>query len=301
MNRESKMTFDTEQFIKEIEARNAIWDPYTEEYSDRECRRRLWEEVTCAMFDEEMSEDERSDISKLLQQKWKNIRTSFTREIRRRAGKAGSAANRKTPYVHFDSLKFLMPTVDPNRVQENGDTGQEEIDNEENRVCRKTSPLPTPRKKRRVDFNDELDQALQNCANMTKRREGQTNLEDIEADRDRLFFLSLLDDFKKIPDQKKLTAKMEIIRVIRWAQKVPHKRYNTRNLYTDHNYVKQRSFQSSQSKEEGKCPRKYTASPNLLFPRDEKFLHSDTDVSNESEVLELLTQDVPNDCKELES
>ncbi|KAF5297990.1 hypothetical protein FQA39_LY11865 [Lamprigera yunnana] len=56
--------------------------------------------------------------SESLQQKWKDIRTSFTKELKRRAGaESGLAASGKSPYVYVDQLHFLRQTVVNNTTQ----------------------------------------------------------------------------------------------------------------------------------------------------------------------------------------
>lgn len=39
------MAFDTERFIAEIESRPAIWDISSDEYTNRNLKKRSWEEV----------------------------------------------------------------------------------------------------------------------------------------------------------------------------------------------------------------------------------------------------------------
>ncbi|GBP75211.1 hypothetical protein EVAR_88817_1 [Eumeta japonica] len=56
------MTFDTEKIIREIESRKAIWDITSEEYSDRDLKKRRWEEITNKMCSESLSENEKKRI-----------------------------------------------------------------------------------------------------------------------------------------------------------------------------------------------------------------------------------------------
>jgi hypothetical protein len=58
------MTFDTEKFIREIESRKAIWDITSEEYSDRDLKKRRWEEITNIMCSENVSENEKNEFGK---------------------------------------------------------------------------------------------------------------------------------------------------------------------------------------------------------------------------------------------
>ncbi|KAL1488181.1 hypothetical protein ABEB36_015139 [Hypothenemus hampei] len=166
------MSFDTEKFIRKIENRKALWDLSAKEYSDRDVKRRRWEEITNLMY-------------KSLQQRWKNIRTCFTRELKRRAGaKSGSTASRKSPYIYFDQLQFLRKTVENTQTQ----------------ISLNKSYI--------AETDDE-------CCNIPTLREERERKQ--ESDSDRLFMLSLLEDFKNIPKHRKLSTRMELIDVIKRA------------------------------------------------------------------------------------
>ncbi|GBP04822.1 hypothetical protein EVAR_3737_1 [Eumeta japonica] len=50
------------------------------------------------------------------------IWTTYSREVKRRAGaKSRSAASRKSPYIYFEQLHFLLPTVIINETQNSFD------------------------------------------------------------------------------------------------------------------------------------------------------------------------------------
>ncbi|GBP44038.1 hypothetical protein EVAR_85192_1 [Eumeta japonica] len=134
------MTFDTEKFIREIESRKAIWDITSEEYSDRDLKKRRWEEITNKMCSESLSENEKKEFGE----------------------------------------------------------------------------RPVSKKKKTSD-DDNLVQVLRESIVMREERERQQ-----ESDSDRLFILSLLDDFKNIPRHRKLSTKMELIEVIKRAQMETH-------------------------------------------------------------------------------
>lgn len=150
---------------------------------------------------------------KSLQKKWKNIRDSFLRELRRVKGaKSGAAAKRKSPYVYFQHLMFLKDTVEPNTTESN-------INDAENIV----PPTPEsvsqgqPRSKKKKEDNnfekEDLVLVLKESINSRSQRESA-----LEDDDDRLFMLSLVKDFKKIPESAKLKTKMEMINLIHRAQ-----------------------------------------------------------------------------------
>jgi len=58
------MTFDTEMFIREVESRKAIWDVTSDEYSDRDLKRRRWEEITNIMCVDSLTEKEKNEFGK---------------------------------------------------------------------------------------------------------------------------------------------------------------------------------------------------------------------------------------------
>lgn len=72
-------------------------------------------------------------------------------------------------------------------------------------------------KKKKTSDDDNLVQVLRESIVMREERERQQ-----ESDSDRLFILSLLDDFKNIPRHRKLSTKMELIEVIKRAQMQTH-------------------------------------------------------------------------------
>ncbi|XP_047103517.1 uncharacterized protein LOC124722389 [Schistocerca piceifrons] len=164
------------------------------------------------MREENMTENEKNEFGKSLQQKCNNIRTSFSRELKRRAGaKSGSAALRKSPYVYFEHLQFLKETVVDNRTQDSLD----ETDVAESNYggCGVHSLLP---KKKQKNNDERLIAVLQQSIELREERERNQ-----ESDSDRLFLLSLLEDMKKISEQRKLTIKMEITEVKKRAQMLP--------------------------------------------------------------------------------
>lgn len=71
---------------------------------------------------------------------------------------------------------------------------------------------PVIKKKKKSD-DDSLIEVLKESIALRENREMKK-----ECDADRLFMLSLLEDFKKIPDDRRLSTKMELLDVIKRAQ-----------------------------------------------------------------------------------
>ncbi|KOB75154.1 Uncharacterized protein OBRU01_08173 [Operophtera brumata] len=106
------MSFDTDKFISEIQSRKAIWDLQSEEYANRDLKKKQWEEIVELFGGKELSDEEKKNSGHSLQRKWKNIRSCFSREVRRlKNTKSGSAASHKTPYIYYNQLLFLKNTV----------------------------------------------------------------------------------------------------------------------------------------------------------------------------------------------
>ncbi|KAF5275626.1 hypothetical protein FQA39_LY06738 [Lamprigera yunnana] len=125
---------------------------------------------------------------KSLQQKWKNIRTSFTREVKRRAGaKNGSVALHKSPYVYFDQLQFLRQTVVNNTTQSSMDETRNGETNDESGNIQIRSLVS---KKKNKTEEESVVEILKDNIAVREERERQQ-----KSDSDRFFMLSLLEDF----------------------------------------------------------------------------------------------------------
>lgn len=146
-------------------------------------------------------------LGKSLQQKWKNIKTSFYRELKLSAGaKSGSAALHKSPYIYFEQLQFLSKTMVNNATQ----TSTNEIDvknNNENDNVQIRSPVT--KKKKKNDNKSLIEVLNQSISTEEDRNRNQ------ECDSDGLFMISLLKDLKMIPEHRRLSTKIELMNVIK--------------------------------------------------------------------------------------
>lgn len=59
------MSFETESLIREVECRKALWDISSDEYSDRDLKKRKWEEITNIFSGDNLSEDEKKALGML--------------------------------------------------------------------------------------------------------------------------------------------------------------------------------------------------------------------------------------------
>ncbi|XP_021931336.1 uncharacterized protein LOC110835438 [Zootermopsis nevadensis] len=187
----SEKSFDTDLFIMEIEQRPALWNSGLNEYSDKNIRKKLWEEIVQRFGGEEQDVLEKKQLGVQLQKKWKNLRDSYFRELRRLKNiRIGAAAPKKNSYIYFQQLHFLKV------VAETSDTPSSQ------------TYRPPPKKTSTEDYVG-LEMVIHTATGYKP-----ICIESEHHDSDKLFLLSLLDDFKKIPDYSKSTAKIELIKLI---------------------------------------------------------------------------------------
>ncbi|XP_044128509.1 uncharacterized protein LOC122922103 [Bufo gargarizans] len=106
---------DVEKLILLIQERPLLWDTRTEEYHDRMCKERAWDEVTRDMLPREWEKGTSSKRRKLVQRlktRWQSCRDQFRRERVQAMGKSGDGGVRKKPYLYTRQLAFLKPVLD---------------------------------------------------------------------------------------------------------------------------------------------------------------------------------------------
>lgn len=151
-----------------------------------------------------------------LQKKWRNIRDCFVKAHKAKDTKSGSAAKKKIPYVFYNNLLFLKDTISVNTTISNV-TVDNETNSDPNEVAQNDASAATnfpwtPARKKQKKNDDHIGQELIQALNR--------NFENkkCEDDEDRLFFLSLVKEFKKIPDDLRMQTKLDLLKVIRDAQ-----------------------------------------------------------------------------------
>ncbi|KAJ8720506.1 hypothetical protein PYW08_005971 [Mythimna loreyi] len=196
------MDFDTELFILEIKERPAIWDSNCADYSDRNNKLKCWEEVIDIYAKEDDTEEDKQELGKVLMKKWRNIRDNFVKASKNLKNmKSSSGGKHKSPYKYYNTLLFLKDSI---RNDTDSDISNDSSKNTDGRK----------QKRKKKTNKDAIEQQLVSV--LSKKLEYK---KEKESDDDKLFLLSLLSEFKKIPESNKLDARCEIIRVIKNAQK----------------------------------------------------------------------------------
>ncbi|KAG8264264.1 hypothetical protein J6590_014551 [Homalodisca vitripennis] len=242
---ELQQSFDTELFIDEVEKRRAIWDFESEDYKNRVLKRLAWVELVDLFFEKDATVEQKKIYGASLQKRWKNLRDSFARELRKKkTTKSGSAAVKSTPYIYFQRLMFLENTMRNKETQSSIEEDEttvlqdvdERSDNEDLTIPQR--PLSSGIKRPKMNpvdkhFSDILTKSI-------SLRESQTLPES--DDEDKLFCLSLYKELKREPQHVRIRTKIQLLEVIQRAQDIhtqpqayaptPHNPPYNRNPYS---------------------------------------------------------------------
>ncbi|CAK1589984.1 unnamed protein product [Parnassius mnemosyne] len=225
------MDFDTEKFINEVRKRPPIWNTKCSQYSDKKLKQTAWEELA-NVYGAELQIKEKKQLVLNLQKKWRNIRDCFVKAHKAKQTKSGSAAKKKIPYIFYDKLLFLKDTISFKTTISNVTVVKEDVieaaENDDTIPSNTSSCTPKRRKKNKN--NNRVNKELIGVLNRNLERK---NFED---DEDRLFFLSLVKEFKKIPDHMRIQTKLEILRVIKDGQfsEYPKSSWDYSNTYCEY-------------------------------------------------------------------
>ncbi|CAK1589987.1 unnamed protein product [Parnassius mnemosyne] len=217
---------DVEMFISEVEKYPEIWDLNSEDNRHRNRKQRAWEQVAQVFITDfdEMSENEKLEVYRKLHSKWRNIRDSYVRDLKRKYSKKG--------YMYAKHLTFL-----DNLYKSNNNSGSEEDSRDWNHED--TTKLNKLAGKRRrfdvlnesnVSTSDGEEEIPSTIDNLKRRRVKESKAEKIEfvdapytdtscsyavEDEDRSFFESLLPAIREFNVDQKLEFRSEVIRLVK--------------------------------------------------------------------------------------
>ncbi|XP_046388640.1 uncharacterized protein LOC124166791 [Ischnura elegans] len=233
---------NTEDFISEIEKHPCIWNCAVEEYSNKHVKLSAWNGILCTFIHdfEERELSEKNTLMTITQKRWKVIRGCYTREILRLKGiKSGSAASRKKAYSYFDQLRFLETSV-KKTVSSVDDVDSSFIDEAENEAfsCHTSPTNVRSGSKRKLSKDDELVEVLKKKIALEESENSPSTSRDLQDD-DKLFFLSMLPEVRKVPPERKLKLRSDMINLIAMAQtnhqqgwqQPPYHGYQQNNMY----------------------------------------------------------------------
>lgn len=156
---------------------------------------------------------------KQLQKKWKNLRTCFKREYDEQKNEAyGPGGKKRHKYLYFDQLLFLRDFIESRKISNNSEStinNRNDVENviEETEDISHISPVISLKpianviKRKKISNNTFEESLLQ----MLREK----NDEEKEIDEDKYFLLSLLPSFRKLNEEQKFIARIEIMNVMR--------------------------------------------------------------------------------------
>ncbi|KAG8317827.1 uncharacterized protein LOC124359501 [Homalodisca vitripennis] len=223
----ARCNFDTETFIFEVQARPAIWDVNSEEYTDRDLKRKCWLDLSEMFIDKgDATKKDIAEFCRAIQRRWKSLRDCYTRECHRMMKRGESGTSNQRTYMYYRHLSFLSGVIRSKGVSsdtEDGSCGPSTVEagllgededgdsGPESPVTSATPVLTDSRKRKRPDrqFEEDEDTPV-HCVIKPRKRKQENEAED----SDRIFLMSLLDPIKDVPERSRFTLRMEIMKVI---------------------------------------------------------------------------------------
>lgn len=180
-----------------------------------------------------------------LQKKWKGLRDSFVREMKKNKNKpSGSGASSKNSYIYFNRLMFIERSV-RNKITDSNmkksdvpSDAEQDFSGDGEDVMR--PPSSQPKKKKISAADAEFISIIKKNIGSASKNQPQT-ISTTESDDDKLFCLSLHKELQKIPEVNRLKVKIEIMNVIQKGQQLHHHipstypEYMTQHGYTQYN------------------------------------------------------------------
>ncbi|XP_077270213.1 uncharacterized protein LOC143901662 [Temnothorax americanus] len=208
---------DTELFIDEIEKRPAIWNMECPDYRNRIKKKKSWEEIVEIFSTAGNTEEQKKLLGVKLQNKWKNIRDGYSKELKKLKNRpSGSGAEKQIANTYHTRLQFLEKSVSHKETTSNFVSDETETmlqENEDDPSCHKETDRSLKTKKMKLNatekhFSDILQKSL-----LSRQKQ-----EESYEDEDKLFCLSLHKELKKIPGEHRLMIKISIMETIQRAQ-----------------------------------------------------------------------------------
>ncbi|XP_072387020.1 uncharacterized protein [Diabrotica undecimpunctata] len=204
-------SLDVKEFIVEIQQRPVIWDVGCSDYSNREMKKRAWEEIVNIFLDnEDATVHEKRDFEQQLHRRWKSLRDSYAREMRLQKQTNSGGGPRKRPiYVYFKSLSFLEKAVVTQPLPNSSTTDDDQRNPPITPIVisplqRSTSPVPKTNK------TDPVGEILVNAVEKSVQTR-QERVQEAENDCDKLFLLSLVNPLKQIPEYARFGVKRKLM------------------------------------------------------------------------------------------
>ncbi|KAE8595248.1 hypothetical protein XENTR_v10015649 [Xenopus tropicalis] len=246
----SRLNINTKLLIHEVQQRPALFNKTFPDYGDKYKKKILWDEVCEVLIPDwyELSKKEKAERTKEVQKRWRSLKDCFRRELaaQRKARKSGSSPSKRKIYIYFDDLLFLLPTMEAKPALGNMDTDDSDDESTSGQVAScdieelsQQSSIHRPPKM----TSGKHAKKLKNVPEPAADKETITIAESFkyvreknyesDQDEDRLFLLSLVSEFKMIPQHRKTKAKIQILELLQGYAE-PHMYNGPSHQYPPH-------------------------------------------------------------------
>ncbi|XP_075984027.1 uncharacterized protein LOC142981801 [Anticarsia gemmatalis] len=242
----SSYCLDVEMFISEVKKYPEIWDVNSEEYRFKSKKQQAWAEIAKLFITDfdHLPEKEKLDVYRKLNGKWRNIRDSFVRHMKRKYGKKG--------YIYARHLEFLRIIYKEKQNSQSGSDMEGDNDNEEHSDDDDENKLKAIGfKSRKLDILNEAsfwesdaDESPSTIENLKRKRcaKQENDIEYVDTpfpdpngtgagftstieDEDRSFFESLLPAVREFNMDQKLEFRTEVLCLIKGIRSKTSRRH----------------------------------------------------------------------------
>lgn len=237
-------SLDVELFILEVKKYPEIWDLNCEEHRHKTIKQHAWTKIARVFIEDfdDLPESEKLEIYRKLFGKWRNIRDSYVRHLKKKYGKRG--------YIYAKHLTFLT-NIYSQHSQSGSDGEADETwqsENEETKTkinfkkpegikiddliwtsdAEDSQPLVEPRKRKRTSKRgsefEYVDSTFPETATCAFPNE----------DEDRSFFESLLPAVRGFDIDQKLEFRCQVIKLVKTFRSSGRKfKIDTADAYED--------------------------------------------------------------------
>lgn len=172
-----------------------------------------------------------------LQKKWKNLRDTFVREMKKTKNAPSGSGASKIQYIYFQRLMFLERSVRNKKTESNIQNTSEnsETGNEESTADAREDIMRPPnqniKRKKMTAADAEFLNIIKN--NISTRNQQQPLVSSVtEGDDDKLFCLSLHKELLKVPEANRIAVKIELMKILQAAQQSSQSSVYSNNSYS---------------------------------------------------------------------
>ncbi|GBP34033.1 hypothetical protein EVAR_94045_1 [Eumeta japonica] len=215
--------FDTELFIDEVEKRPAIWDIQCDDYSNKIIKNRAWQELVEIFGNCEDTVEKKNILSTQLKN-GKTYEIATIKNTKRKTTPSGSGARKGARYMYFSRLSFLQNCVSnkdtTTNIEEQNERQSEETSELNANATEATEIRPPKRKKTQVP-EEKIAVLIEKSIESRKHFQNELQENSItKQDDDKLFCLSLYKELIKVPENRRLATKIELLQVIQKRTKL---------------------------------------------------------------------------------